>query len=894
VKAKLFSAALAVAMLLAACQGRSEKTSVSSPALSVPPVGDEQITILFAVNDSEQSFYKDLIKAFEKANAGLRVKLVSIQEIVGSSWADDAWRRLASAADVVNMDAYPHVVQQGLVRDLLPLIEADPSFEPEDFYPGALESCQWDNGTWALPTRIGFDVVFFDKDVFDEAGKPYPQAGWTWDDLLITARALTAYEGSKVTRWGFVPLWPDHVTFVVRLAGPLFDKSTDPPLPHFDHPDVIQTVHWYVDLYLKGGAMPDLEPDEPGPQAIAERRRLVERGQAAMWPDAAGNWQWHKEQHPTSNLGVVPLPMRASEPQAASRTIPLWTTGFFMSAGTAHPDAAWRWMSFLSRQPGLYTDWLPPRHSVAEANGFWERIDEELASALRYTLDHSYPMDRFGEAAYKALVEAIEAILAGEKTIEGALAEAQAQAKANLQEEKLLRDKAAPAPTPFAVIPPQEQEPAGEGTVTITFDPGVGTYNLQSHRELARQFREVRPDVIVEVSVDAGFSLQSLAEAADCFQWYPDPQDPANLAAILSLEPFLSAAPSFSSDDFFPAFVEQFTWQGQLWGLPAEAWPCVIEYNKDLFDAAGVNYPALDWTTDDLFELAMALSQDEGGSKQYGFVTQTSEMTELMLMVERLGARLIDRSTDPPTLSFNDPATVEAVQWYVELSTIHGLKSNFDLETQAGSTTPIERETLISSGRVAMWATCGPVPVFAGRSQLNTGVVPWPNGPDGSAGTLLTASGYFISAQRGLSPDVHHACWEWITFLSRQPEAVQGLSARRSVVESEAYRRRVGAERAEAYLVSVAGSEQPSILQFSSDEAWLSGAVYWLYRAYAQVLEDEVGVEEALTTAQKLADDYRACVIVRDAFSNQEGWQACLKETGLNLPDSLFGSDERE
>ena len=160
------SAALAVTILLAACRSGSKETLVSSPVLSVPSVEDEWITILFAVDDSEQPFYKDLIKAFEEANPGLQVRLVSIQEIVSSDW-DSGWQRLASAADVINMDAYPHVVQQGLVRDLSPLIKADPTFDSKDFYPGALESYQWDGSTWALPTRVGFDVIFVDRDAFD-------------------------------------------------------------------------------------------------------------------------------------------------------------------------------------------------------------------------------------------------------------------------------------------------------------------------------------------------------------------------------------------------------------------------------------------------------------------------------------------------------------------------------------------------------------------------------------------------------------------------------------------------------------------------------------------------------------------------------------------------------
>ena len=37
-------------------------------------------------------------------------------------------------------------------------------------------------------------MIFFNKDAFDAAGEPYPEAGWTWDDLASKAAAVTARE----------------------------------------------------------------------------------------------------------------------------------------------------------------------------------------------------------------------------------------------------------------------------------------------------------------------------------------------------------------------------------------------------------------------------------------------------------------------------------------------------------------------------------------------------------------------------------------------------------------------------------------------------------------------------------------------------------------------------
>jgi ABC-type glycerol-3-phosphate transport system substrate-binding protein len=318
--------------------------------------------------------------------------------------------------------------------------------------------------------------------------------------------------------------------------------------------------------------------------------------------------------------------------------------------------------------------------------------------------------------------------------------------------------------------------------------------------------------------------------------------------------------------------------------------PYVVEYNKDLFDAADLDYPPLDWTPDDFLALAVALTQGGDDDKQYGFVPEAYEGNALPLILERLGARLIDRSIDPLALSFDDPATIEALRWYAELATVHSVRPVFmtDLAELKEAASFYTKEALINEGRAAMWTTTSYESAMAlGCSGLNIGVAPLPMGQGGS-GSYLSARGYFISA-RAENPQ---ACWQWIAFLSGQPEAVQGLPARRSVAESEAYRQQVGEERVAAYLASVAGLERP--FQIFSEESWLRGAIYWLFQAYGQVLKGEASVEEALGIAQRMADDYRACVMARDAFSDRGGWQACLIEVDPTLPDFVFEAEEGE
>lgn len=57
---------------------------------------------------------------------------------------------------------------------------------------------------------------------------------------------------------------------------------------------------------------------------------------------------------------------------------------------------------------------------------------------------------------------------------------------------------------------------------------------------------------------------------------------------------------------------------GKAYVLPYKTSSWVVYYNKDIFDAAGVEYPTGDWTWDDYYDVAGKLTSGEGGDKIYG------------------------------------------------------------------------------------------------------------------------------------------------------------------------------------------------------------------------------------------------------------------------------------
>lgn len=62
--------------------------------------------------------------------------------------------------------------------------------------------------------------MYYNKDLFDQRHVPYPQNGWTWDDFLAAAQAVSDPE-SGIYGYAYHPLGVDWVLFAYQHRGRL-------------------------------------------------------------------------------------------------------------------------------------------------------------------------------------------------------------------------------------------------------------------------------------------------------------------------------------------------------------------------------------------------------------------------------------------------------------------------------------------------------------------------------------------------------------------------------------------------------------------------------------------------------------------------------------------------
>lgn len=102
------------------------------------------------------------------------------------------------------------------------------------------------------------------------------------------------------------------------------------------------------------------------------------------------------------------------------------------------------------------------------------------------------------------------------------------------------------------------------------------------------------------------------------------------------------AKATYSEDEYYWSVFDGLMIDDRLYGVPISVYTLVNYYNKDAYDAAGIEYPSLEWgegawTLDDWCEVGRQLSSGEGLERKYGcWIDFQLERTACFLFPEGL------------------------------------------------------------------------------------------------------------------------------------------------------------------------------------------------------------------------------------------------------------------
>lgn len=198
-----------------------------------------------------------LIDRFNRTQTRIRVEMIPTPNGALKASARDGFRIGHTQPDLIGISNTSFFQFTGE--------EPDNWFRPlqlesaRELYAPCLRAFTVNEKLLAAPLTFTPIMLVYNKSMFDHAGLAYPDASWTWDELLAAASSLTRHEGDHVEQYGFslsssYNRWP---LFVLQNGG-VFRRG-DKLLP--DEPATKEALQFAVDLMYKHKVSPIFSTD---------------------------------------------------------------------------------------------------------------------------------------------------------------------------------------------------------------------------------------------------------------------------------------------------------------------------------------------------------------------------------------------------------------------------------------------------------------------------------------------------------------------------------------------------------------------------------------------------------------------------------------------------------
>ncbi|MEV5413790.1 ABC transporter substrate-binding protein [Thermopolyspora sp. NPDC052614] len=422
--------ALAFAALAAAACAPGSGTSTGG-AGGGGSAGPVTIEMWHGQSDFALEAIKKLVADFEKSHPTIKV------DISGGVVADAMLQKVtaALASDSPPDIAYifgsdlPNVARSPRVADLTDMVNSGPT-PWQDYWQSVRDVVTIKGRVRAMPALVDSLAVVCNKKLFEEAKIPLPQAGWTWDDFVETARELTDPKrkvfgtgwpgaGDEDTVWRIWPLVWDLGGDVVGADG----RSNG-------FAGVGAQALQVVERLAKDGSV-YIDP-KPGSEQMYQ---VFLSGRMGMVP--TGPWQLPDVIDAKIDYHVVPLPSFSGRPVTIAGP-DTWTV---FDNGPDRLKAAQTLVTWLT-QPAQDVRWDVDAGSLPLSKGTqalpeWTEHAEKTEGLATFVTALQSARGRPANPAYPqvstAVGEAIVAVLLGRSTPADAIAAATTKADAALR-----------------------------------------------------------------------------------------------------------------------------------------------------------------------------------------------------------------------------------------------------------------------------------------------------------------------------------------------------------------------------------------------------------------------------------------------------------------------------
>ncbi|HHW10605.1 MAG TPA: extracellular solute-binding protein [Firmicutes bacterium] len=326
-------------------------------------------------------------EGIEEAIASFRAKYPNVEiELLVPGTSNDpfiqgikTWYVAGNSPDIIGVDAVKmqSFWPDGILLDLNPFIEKDPSFRFNMIYPWTWEGMVFNGKRYGVPREVYHRELFLNNDLFAEGGVSIPSNDWTWNEFVDYARKLTRDTDGDATPdiWG----WQSAYTNLYFLHA------------------------WGGSFYIDNGRKVGLlmpEAIEAFEQLLALEREMRVAPTAAQEKAAGGTTAMTQNSKiAIFHADIYSIPSNTYSfdytlrlfPIAKQRAVSSFVNGFGISSASKHPELAWAFLSHLLSADVLYEtfvkrDYVSPFHDV-NSRGIFPSSNDKIRQQIMFGLN---------------------------------------------------------------------------------------------------------------------------------------------------------------------------------------------------------------------------------------------------------------------------------------------------------------------------------------------------------------------------------------------------------------------------------------------------------------------------------------------------------------------------
>lgn len=427
---------------------RFVRTALVAALASIGLAAQAQELVIATVNNGHMIEMQKLTPEFEKANPGIKLKWVTLEEGVLRQRVTTDIATKGGQFDVMTIGLYeaPIWSKKGWLKP----ITTDAAYDVDDLLPAIREGLSYEGKLYAAPFYAESSMLMYRKDLADKAGVQLGERP-TWEQVKAFAAKV---HDPKAGVYGIClrgkPGWGDNMALVTTMVntwgGQWFDMAWKPQLESKPWKDAIT---FYVDLMKQYG------PPGASANSFNENLALFNEGKCAQWVDAtiAASFISDPKQSKVADKVAFAQAPTAVTPKGANW---LWSWNLAIPSSSTKNEAAQkfiRWatskdyVNLVAKTHGWHAVPTGTRQSTY-ANPAFQKV-AVFAAAEKKAIDSANPNDStlakspYVGVQYAAIPEfqaigvgvgqQMSAALAGRSTVEQALKTSQTLAEREMK-----------------------------------------------------------------------------------------------------------------------------------------------------------------------------------------------------------------------------------------------------------------------------------------------------------------------------------------------------------------------------------------------------------------------------------------------------------------------------